>query len=82
MPKTARQDGDLNRNGQRLVRKTTAPGTDHGQHIWIVVCERQDSAGATCGFRYGSNGSDFFQRKCPRCQKGAPGPSIEGLDHA
>jgi hypothetical protein len=23
--------------------------------------------------RYGSNGSDNFQRKCPRCQGGAPG---------
>jgi hypothetical protein len=33
----------------------------------------------TCGLRYGSNGSDFFQRKCPACQGGAPGPSLAEL---
>ncbi len=37
------QPGELNRNQQRLVRKTTEPGTNHNQYVWILVCER-DSA--------------------------------------
>ena len=32
-----------------------------------------------CGHRYGANGSDFHIRKCPKCQGGAEGLSIEGL---
>jgi phage FluMu protein Com len=27
----------------------------------------------TCEHRYGSHGSDNFDRKCPDCQHGAPG---------
>jgi hypothetical protein len=30
-----------------------------------------------CGHKYGSNGSDNFQRKCPSCQGGAPGLTLE-----
>jgi len=26
-----------------------------------------------CGHEYGANGSDIFQRKCPKCQGGKPG---------
>ena len=32
--------------------------------------------GAICGARYGANGSDFHQRKCPNCQGGMPGLDI------
>ena len=30
-----------------------------------------------CGHTYRSNGSDNFQRKCPRCQGGAPGLGVD-----
>jgi hypothetical protein len=69
--------GDLNRNGQRLVAKTSIPGNDHMQHLWIAECGREE-----CGHRYGVNSSDFFQRKCPRCQGGVEGLSIEGVKYA
>jgi hypothetical protein len=62
--------GDVNRNDQRLIAKTKQSGTDHMQYIWILEC-------APCGHRYGANGSDYFQRKCPACQGGKP-----GLDYA
>ncbi|WP_376986344.1 type II toxin-antitoxin system ParD family antitoxin [Bosea sp. R86505] len=58
---------------------TDEPGTDHMQYIWLVACLRGRSAETECGHFYGSNGSDFFQQKCPRCQGGQPGPSIEAL---
>ena len=66
--------GDVNRNRQKLVAKTTMPGNDHNQYVWVVDC-------GDCGKRYGANGSDFFQRLCPTCQGGKPGLSIEGTGH-
>jgi hypothetical protein len=66
--------GDVNRNGQRLLGKTTMAGTDYMQHVWIVQCTQPN-----CGFRYGANSSDFFQRLCPRCQRGKRGLPIGGL---
>ncbi len=68
------QIGDLNRNGQKLVAQTSAPGNDHNARVWVVECTMVD-----CGHRYGVNGTDFFQRKCPKCQSGERGLSIEGL---
>ncbi|MCX5569633.1 hypothetical protein [Kaistia nematophila] len=59
---------DLNRNEQRLLRKTAFKGTDHNQKIWALQCERTD-----CGHVYGANGSDFHRRRCPSCDGGAPG---------
>jgi hypothetical protein len=58
--------GYRNRNDQVNLRPTGLPGTDHGQSIYVLRCER-------CSNEYGANGSDIFQRKCPRCQNGAPG---------
>ena len=57
---------DINRNEQKLLAKTAFHGTDHNQKIWALQC-------AQCGHVYGANGSDFFERKCPKCQGGAPG---------
>jgi hypothetical protein len=74
-----RQLGDINRNDQVLIARTEEPGTDHMQKVWVLVCARRSDAGDLCGHRYGSNGSDFHQRKCPSCQDGMPGLSIEGL---
>ena len=58
--------GSTNSNRQTVVRPTGLPGTDHGQTIYVVRCDE-------CGNEYGANGSDLFQRKCPRCQGGAAG---------
>lgn len=60
------QIGYKNRNGQTVIASTGLPGTDHGQSIYVLRC-------GACAFEYGSNGSDNFQRKCPKCQGGAPG---------
>jgi predicted RNase H-like nuclease len=60
------QIGYVNRNQQKVVLATHLPGTDHGQSVYVLRC-------GLCGNEYGSNGSDNFQRKCPKCQRGAPG---------
>jgi hypothetical protein len=58
--------GYINRNRQVVLRATGEPGTDHGQSIYALRC-------SDCSYEYGANGSDIFQRKCPRCQRGQPG---------
>ena len=58
--------GYLNPNGQTVVRRTDLRGTDHRQYIYVLRC-------TNCRFEYGANGSDIHDRKCPRCQGGAPG---------
>lgn len=78
MARSTRSPGTVNRNGQLLLAKTDEPGTDHAQYIWLVSCLRGPE-GVECGHVYGSNDSDFFQRKCPRCQGGQPGPSIDAI---
>jgi hypothetical protein len=68
-PQTSTEPGYVNRNEQEVVRATDLPGTDHLQRVYELRCRR-------CDHRYGSNGSDNFQRKCPDCQEGAPGLSL------
>jgi predicted nuclease with RNAse H fold len=58
--------GFENPNGQRVERGTDLPGNDHSQLIYVLRCRH-------CDERYGANGSDIFQRKCPKCQGGRPG---------
>jgi hypothetical protein len=58
---------------QKLIEKTTKPGTDHLQHIWIIRCVREVGVGELCDHIYGANGSDFSRRRCPKCDGGAPG---------
>ncbi len=60
------QPGYVNRNNQTVLRATQTRGNDHGQYVYVLICGQ-------CGHEYGSNGSDNFQRKCPRCQGGMPG---------
>lgn len=62
--------GYVNRNGQEVVRRTHSPGTDHGQRVYVLRCRG-------CDLSYGANGSDIFQRRCPSCQRGAPGLPYE-----
>ena len=62
--------GYVNRNSQVVIRNTGLPGTDHGQTVYQIAC-------SLCGRVYGANGSDIFERKCPRCQNGKPGLDFE-----
>ncbi len=61
--------GYKNPNGQTVICKADRPGNDHMQLTYELEC-------GTCGNRYGSNGSDNFQRRCPNCQGGRPGLPI------
>lgn len=63
--------GSVNRNQQKVVRKTCLPGTDHRQWVYELRCLR-------CNTHYGANGSDVHLRKCPNCQGGAAGLPFEG----
>jgi hypothetical protein len=60
--------GDVNKNKQKLLAKTEFKGNDHNQKIWAIQCINE-----SCGHVYGANGADFYERKCPKCQGGAPG---------
>ena len=62
--------GYWNRNGQVVVKRTDRPGNDHNQRLYVLECSR-------CGHRYGANGSDIWQRKCPECGGGQPGLTFE-----
>jgi hypothetical protein len=63
--------GSENRNRQTVIRKTVHAGTDHSQHIYVLHC-------GECGYDYGANGSDIFERRCPLCQAGKPGLQCDG----
>ena len=60
--------GYRNRNGQVVVRRTNRPGNNHNQVAYELECR-------DCGHRYGANGSDVWQRKCPECGGGQAGLS-------
>lgn len=79
MVTSKRQLGDVNINDQVLIARTDRPGTDHMQYVWVLVCARRPENDKLCGYRYGANGSDFHQRKCPKCQGGAAGLNVDGL---
>ena len=48
-----------NRNGQVVVRKTSRRGTDHNAYVYMLRCKH-------CENEYGANGTDIWQRKCPK----------------
>jgi hypothetical protein len=58
--------GYYNPNGQQCCGHCGVSGTDHGQYAYKTEC-------TICGYVYGTNGSDMHERRCPECQKGAPG---------
>lgn len=60
--------GYVNRNHQRVVRRTNQPGNDHGQTVYVLRC-------GICGREHGANGTDIFQRRCPYHD-----PKSRGLD--
>ena len=60
------EPGYTNRNGQTVIHRTGIPGTDHNQRVYVLECGK-------CLHRYGANGSDIWQRRCPNCDDGRPG---------
>ncbi|MDT8854926.1 hypothetical protein RNZ50_07820 [Paracoccaceae bacterium Fryx2] len=58
--------GYVNKNGQEVLKATDLPGNDHNQVVYVMSC-------GSCGKRYGANGSDIWQRRCPACGGGAAG---------
>ncbi len=58
--------GYFNLNGQQCCGHCGVAGNDHGQYAYKTEC-------TICGYVYGTNGSDMHERRCPECQKGAPG---------
>jgi hypothetical protein len=66
MSKGTTEPGYVNRRKQKVLRNTGLPGNDHLQSTYALQC-------GDCGYEYGSNGSDNWQRRCPRCQRGRPG---------
>jgi len=60
------QIGYINRHGQRCCGHRGMSGTDHLQFAYKVEC-------TLCGYVYGANGADMFERRCPECKKGNPG---------
>jgi len=57
--------GYINKNKQKNLGFSGEPGTDHMQKLYILKC-------LNCDFEYKANGSDIWQRKCPKCQGGKP----------
>lgn len=57
--------GYVNKNNQINIGFSGEFGTDHMQKFYLMKC-------LNCNYRYKSNGSDIWQRKCPKCQGGKP----------
>ncbi len=60
------QIGYENPNRQRCLGHCGVSGNDHLQFAYKMEC-------LGCGYVYGANGADVFQRKCPECQGGQAG---------
>ena len=57
--------GYVNKNNQKNSGCTHEAGTDHNQKLYAMEC-------LNCGYHYKANGTDIWQRKCPKCQGGKP----------
>lgn len=55
--------GYINKNNQKNIGRTDNPGNDHQQWYYNMEC-------LNCGHVYNSNGTDIWQKKCPKCQGG------------
>ena len=64
--------GYLNKHGQVNLEFDNPNGTDNKQAVYALKCTREDSDGNLCGHVYGANGSDIWQRRCPKCS----GPKV------
>lgn len=57
------ETGYVNKNNQKNLGVTNQQGTDYNQKFYNMQC-------LNCNYRYFSNGTDIWQRKCPKCQGG------------
>lgn len=57
--------GYMNKNNQKNLGKTGEMGTDYLQSFYRLQC-------LNCRHVYKANGTDIWQRKCPKCQGGRP----------
>ncbi len=66
--------GFENKNGQVVTKRTSKAGTDYNQYIYILRCKY-------CKTVYGVNGSDIWERRCPRpksiCPAGGGRPGVD-----
>lgn len=53
--------GYINKNNQKNNGRTDIPGTDFGQWFYEMEC-------LECGHKYHANGSNIYEKKCPKCQ--------------
>ena len=58
--------GFTNEKNQTCHGTLGVEGTDHQSYAYRLEC-------LCCGFVYGANGGDIWERQCPECQGGAPG---------
>jgi 5-methylcytosine-specific restriction protein A len=65
--------GFTNANAQLVLGPTGRAGTDHGQKIYVLKCQR-------CAHEYGANGSDIALRRCPACGGGVDGFNVTAAD--
>ena len=55
--------GYVNINYQKNNGRTEMAGSDYNQWFYSMECLK-------CGHTYYANGTDIWQRKCPKCQGG------------
>ncbi len=61
--------GSTNTNRQKVLRKVPwIDGGMAGQSVYVLQCQRSG-----CGHEYGEEGIRVHQRRCPKCDGGAPG---------
>ncbi len=58
--------GYVNPHNQRCAGHRGAAGTGHLARAYKLECLVPG-----CGNIYGANGTDIFERRCPKCQGGA-----------
>jgi len=68
------EPGHVNKNNQVTIRDTGNFKGNHSAHVYQMGCN-------SCGYEYGSFGSDIWERKCPDCQGGAVGPAPNPPNH-
>lgn len=49
---------------QEVIGRTNEKGTDHCSVLYMMRCTH-------CNHEYFANSTDIFQKKCPKCQRGA-----------
>jgi hypothetical protein len=59
------ENGYVNKNNQKNNGRTEKPGSDFLPWFYEMEC-------MNCGHKYTANGTDIWQRKCPKCQGGRP----------